>query len=389
MRGVPCGGPYRLETRFRSAERQPLHSIVRGDMRHLIGVGDIWVLAGQSNAVGYGRSPVHDPPEVGLHALRYDGGWGLATHPLSDSTATLYPSMTERANPGHSPHLSFGRRLRRSLGYPIGLLPAALGGSRLAYWSRGDEHGYGLFRDLLARVRVAGGRVAGLVWYQGESDATPERAADYARRLTEFLQAVRRGLEQHDLPILLVQLNRKRRDAGKFTDEGWSMIREAQRRVAAALPKAGIVPSLDLSLDEMGHNGSAGNVALGERLAACALATAYGWDVEHRAPEIATARVSGDGSAVELRFDHVSGRLDSVEPSAPCYRVLDAAGVVPVERTEYVGSNTAVLRLGRALDGPATVSGAYGINPPIVPVDVDRAMPILAFHEVPVTGAPG
>ena len=67
---VPTGGLYRLETRLRTAENLAGEWSPRGDMRHFWGVGDVWVIAGQSNSAGYGRGPYEDAAELGVHLFR-------------------------------------------------------------------------------------------------------------------------------------------------------------------------------------------------------------------------------------------------------------------------------------------------------------------------------
>ena len=61
---VPVGGPYRIETRLR----------VKGDNWRLAGdhihhfcVGDLWIAAGDDNALGFGLGMAEDPPELGVH----------------------------------------------------------------------------------------------------------------------------------------------------------------------------------------------------------------------------------------------------------------------------------------------------------------------------------
>ena len=132
LRDVPAGGLYRLETRFHADNNPAGEWSTRGDMRHFLGVGDLWVIAGQSNAAGYGRGPVEDSPELGLHMLRSSGHWALAAHPLNESTDTQHPVNREAANSSHSPYLHFARLLKRALGCPIGLVPTALGGLAIA-----------------------------------------------------------------------------------------------------------------------------------------------------------------------------------------------------------------------------------------------------------------
>ena len=58
---VRRGGTYRIETCMDESEKCHNFS-VRGDVIHHIGVGDVYVIAGQSNAVGYGKDYITDLP---------------------------------------------------------------------------------------------------------------------------------------------------------------------------------------------------------------------------------------------------------------------------------------------------------------------------------------
>ena len=62
---------------------------------------------------------------------------------------------------------------------------------------------------MIGRLSKNGGRVAGLLWYQGESDTgTSEVAQSYGDRFVAAVQAWRAGLQLPSLPVLTVQLNR-------------------------------------------------------------------------------------------------------------------------------------------------------------------------------------
>ncbi len=172
-------------------------------MRHFIGVGDLWIIAGQSNSAGYGRGPIDDPPTLGVHLLRNNEQWTLAAHPLNESTDTLHPANREAGNPGHAPYVQFGRTLQRALGYPIGLIQTALGGSPLTAWNPAEPDPAPLFDNMMHCAHLAGGRVRGILWYQGESDTgTDEMALSYADRFGAAVRAWRAALEAPQLPAL-------------------------------------------------------------------------------------------------------------------------------------------------------------------------------------------
>ena len=136
---VPAGGLYRLETCLAEENEQVLEWAMRGDMRFHLGVGDLYVIAGQSNSAGYGKDPAYDPPEPGVHLFRNCGRWDMAAHPMNESTGTIHPVNQEGGNPGHCPYLAFGKMLRREIGYPTGLLQTSLGGSPLRVWNPKED----------------------------------------------------------------------------------------------------------------------------------------------------------------------------------------------------------------------------------------------------------
>jgi hypothetical protein len=381
---IPAGGLYRLETRFNFAGNITGEWSTRGDMRHFLGVGDLWVIAGQSNSAGYGRGPMYDPPELGVHLFRNSEQWALATHPLNESTDTRHAVNRENANSGHSPYLHFARLLKQELHHPIGLIQVALGGSALAPWNPAETKSAVLFHNMVHCVQSAGGAVKGIVWYQGETDADTDICDTYAHRFDQAVCAWREALGEPDLPVIVVQLNRVRQPATPDADRRWTILRDAQRLAPGLTRHVGVVPTLDLPLSDGIHNSPAGNMLLAERLARAALGMVYGKPVDYRAPEAKSAIGQEGGKQIELRFANVKSRMDSIDPTANSFRVEDENGVVPVKQTLYPGDATVRLVLSRPLVGIAVVHGAYGIDPSIAPLDMERFIPMLGFANLRV-----
>ena len=379
LAGVPAGGLYRLETALQ-LNGGPVEWARRGDMRHHLGVGDLWVIAGQSNAAGYGKTPCEDPVELGVHMFHACGAWQLATHPLSDSTDTRYPANREGANGSQSPFLAFGRRLKRALGHPIGLIPAALGGSPISRWVRGVDGD--LFENMLAYIRDAGGTCRGMVWYQGESDVGPDQRGVYAARFKAMVRDVRSCLQAPRLPVITAQLNRYIGEPYDRACHGdWEAMRELQRQLARTVRGVEIVSTLDLALSDAIHNDSKANLTIGERMADTALGAVYGRDIKFRCPDLAAA-IQVEPDAIDLEFDHVDTRLNFEHniPEHFPFAVRDRAGTVPVRRWRLHGGNRIRIDLARRLEGAATVTGAPTACPPvIVPLDICGYRPMLAF----------
>ena len=384
---IPAGGLYRIETRYTAISNLAPEWSTRGDMRHFVGVGDLWVIAGQSNSAGYGRGAIDDAPVLGVHVLRNSEQWALATHPLNESTDTRHKANREGGNSGHSPYLQVGRRLQSALGHPIGLIQTALGGSALAPWNPTEDEPTPLFDTMMHCIDLAGGRIRGIFWYQGESDAQVPLAQTYAERFSAAVLAWRSALNDPTLPVVTVQLNRVNNPPSEADDLTWAIIREAQRQVPRALDGVVVVAALDLPLSDQIHTSPAGNLVLAERLAQAVLGSVHGRPVPYLAPDVSSARRTGDRSIV-VSFANVVSRIDTIDLTARPFLVDDADGQVPVLETTYPGDETVVLTLGRTLLGGARVHGAFGAAPSPVPVDMERLMPMLGFYGFPVADAP-
>ena len=118
-------------------------------------------------------------------------------------------------------------------------------------------------------------------------------------------------------------------------------------------------------------------------MARVALGGVYKKPIQFKAPDIAKASGCNGGKTVRLIFDNVVGRLCNQDSNSPCFKVEDEKGAVDITQIEYKGSEV-YLKLLRKLEGSAVVHGAYGANPPMVPVDIDRMIPMLAFYNVKV-----
>lgn len=87
LKRVPAGGPYRLEVRLQGSE-----STI--SIANLL-VGDLWVLAGQSNMEGHGDLIDVQPPSPLVHSFDMADRWGVAEEPLH--------TLVNAADPVHWP----------------------------------------------------------------------------------------------------------------------------------------------------------------------------------------------------------------------------------------------------------------------------------------------
>ena len=89
--------------------------------------------------------------------------------------------------------------------------------------------------------------LAGIVWYQGESNTeTADQTVRYERELSALMHSWRSLFRQPDLPFAVVQLAGFMAPSAVPQKSLWARLRESQRRAVAADPRAAIVVALDL-----------------------------------------------------------------------------------------------------------------------------------------------
>ena len=74
--------------------------------------------------------------------------------------------------------------------------------------------------------------IAGIVWYQGESDSSVPEGKVYAEELCELIKIWRRDLRDENLPFVVIQIA----DYDERDDEGWHLVQEGQLKAEAMLP---------------------------------------------------------------------------------------------------------------------------------------------------------
>lgn len=375
---APQGGLYRLETCMGGPDADIRACERIQNIRH-VGVGELFMIAGQSNMAGYGRDVAYDPPQLGVHLYGNNGKWSIAMHPLNDSIDTIYPENRETST-GTSPGLAFARAVWRALHLPVGLVQASLGGSPLSRWDLQDDGD--LARAMFRRLDAVG-NVSGVLWYQGCSDTNTDwESGTYLERFTRMVADWRKRMG--DVHFVTVQLNRWTNGEGQADgDVQWGRTREAQRQAARTIPGVYIVSASDLTTGDAIHTNSGCNVILGERMASVYLNKRYGLpgqtvpDVE-RAVRVDDTHllvymtpdsgvVAPDGQAQGLDAEDENGLIACVEAKSVPEGLL-----LTLERP--CGKDVRVHMLWRTIQPPFPPHGFYG-------------MPILSCYGVPVEEA--
>jgi sialate O-acetylesterase len=285
--GVPVGGPYTINCQI-TFERGAEGGAAIASIGPVF-VGDLWVLAGQSNMQGVGDLLEVTPPHPKVALLGMDGSWSEAEEPLHwlvDSPDPVHSgdpkTRAERSVRDHQNRkkgaglgLPFAVTMVEATGVPVGLLACAHGGTSMAQWSPAlkEKGGESLYGSMLRQVKLAGGKVKGVLWYQGESDASGEASKKYAKVFSDFITAVRTDFGQPELPFYYVQIGRFVAGADPT---GWNAVQEAERVLPERVPNTAVISVVDLELDDGIHVGTQGLKRAGLRLARIALRELFG-----------------------------------------------------------------------------------------------------------------
>ena len=283
--GVPAGGPYRIVCQLKVGDKTETAIVAN------VFVGDLWVLAGQSNMEGVGDLVDVTPPNPRVMLLGMDGHWGIAEEPLHwlvdspdpvhsgdpSTRATRAAQTHKHRGKGAGLGLPFAVTMVESTGVPVGLVACAHGGTSMEQWnpSKKEQGGKSLYGSMIRQVKEAGGKVKGVLWYQGESDALGggEAWKVYPRVFADFIGSVRSDFGQPELPFYFVQIGRFISGADP---KGWNAVQDALRTLPERVPNTAVVSVIDLELDDGIHVGTQGQKRTGQRLARIALRELFG-----------------------------------------------------------------------------------------------------------------
>ena len=142
-----------------------------------VGLGEVFIVAGQSNAAGWSESLfLGSSDDVRLGTLTNGGlAWRNADDPqMLFGGGSVWPLV--------------GQELSASTGLPVGFINVAEGGSSIREWQKGGR----LYARLLQALQATQPYyVRAILWAQGESDSdlTSEQYADYLSALIEEINA--------------------------------------------------------------------------------------------------------------------------------------------------------------------------------------------------------
>ncbi|MFN0241660.1 MAG: sialate O-acetylesterase [Planctomycetota bacterium] len=253
----------------------------------------IFIVAGQSNAIGFGTNAAHLPPEYNtpLPVVRHwyelgsdasiddpllrrtSGDQFEELAPLADPTGEMFGG----AAAGFGPEIGLGHALAASVDTEVAILKFGFGATDLTHHWNPQTPG-GLYQQLLAEVAAVRARLAsqqrvssvrGFFWVHGENDATDFiMALEYGSNLQAFVRSLRVDLSEPRLPVVVSRLNVFLPTAPGANFDYVDVVRFGQLQAVNALGSARLVDTDDLELaPHPMHFASLGQLDLGQRMA--------------------------------------------------------------------------------------------------------------------------
>ncbi|MEW6057505.1 MAG: sialate O-acetylesterase [Bdellovibrionota bacterium] len=239
-----------------------------------------YIVLGQSNASGRGSiaqlTGAEYPNAARIYNYANDGTIvNPAVEPI-DSIAgqsAIYPASIEGGEAGVGPALKFADEMADYWpNHTIGLLPCAQGASKVG--------GYGssnwtpatvtnrLFGECFSRIStMPAGEIAGVIVYQGESDASNlYDAQNWAYRWSAVIQSLRDRLNNKYLPVVFVQLAGSGPAGANYAY--WNELKTNQSTVCNLLSHCALVsaPSGPYAIANL-HLATSAQLELGARIA--------------------------------------------------------------------------------------------------------------------------
>lgn len=299
-------------------------------------IGEVWICSGQSNMEWSPDHNLLNAEEEVRNSLHPDIRLFHVKKMASETPQNNCFARWEECAPATMHSFSsvgyfFARQLQQNLNVPIGIIEVAWGGTAAEVWVKADlvesdplmqacaeklktydwwpsEPGV-VYNAMIAPLVPY--RIAGAIWYQGESNA--DNAESYRKLFRTLIESWRQAFS-NNFPFYYVQI-------APFSYESTShstMIREIQTQ-SMDIPKTGMVVVSDL-VDDVKNIHPRNKQDVGKRLASWALGENYGVKgLAYKHPLYQSMNV--EKSKVRIQFVNVSNGLKSVGDEISCFEI--------------------------------------------------------------------
>ncbi len=307
-----AGGPYQIS--FSDGEKLVLNNVL---------IGEVWVCSGQSNmemSLRGNSSPILNASEIIMNAdnpsLRlYRVSRATTLTPVTDPKGQWEESTSASAREYSALAFQFGQILQKKLKVPVGLILSCVGGTMIEAWmSPASLKAYPeviipvsldtmqtayrkpvtLFNGMIAPIIGYG--IKGFIWFQGESN---RHEPELYEKLFPVMVADWRNLwGLGDIPFYYVQIAPF--GSSDRTRNG-PRLREAQLNAMKIIPNSGMVPAIDVGMENDIH--FMDKTTLAQRLSYWALGKTYGIKgIPYNSPTYKSMAIEGDKAI--LTFDN-------------------------------------------------------------------------------------
>jgi sialate O-acetylesterase len=320
---------------------------------------------------------------------------GPGTSPQTETKGKWEVSSSQSVGGFSATLYFFGREIQRELGVPVGLINTSVGGTPIESWIAAktqaedpklkDAHSADIanytafnpekamadyekaleqWKKADAEAKTSGakpprkptdpvqnrkskggpgelfnGKVAplvpyavrGMLWYQGEANASVQKAPLYVHQLSALVTDWRK-LWKEELPFAWVQLPNYK------STEGWPLMRESMMKTLA-LPKTGMAITLDIGDAEDIHPKNKQDV--GKRLSLWALGTVYGKKVAATSGPLPSGHKI-QGNEISVSFNHADGGLKAAAGELKGFQIAGADETWKPARARVSGNSVVV-----------------------------------------------
>ena len=215
-----------------------------------VGIGDVFVIAGQSNGSGRGNT-LNSYTHATLKASLFgnDDVWKNLTDATDSNSGQVDPVSSDGSASGSAWPI-VATSILANTGVPVAFVPTTKGGSSISQWQPEADHtdASTLYGSMNRRINAVGGVVAGVLFFQGESDANQGTAqGTYETKLSTLINTI-----ATDFPGTKTMIGQ----IGKNSYPGTNSIRAAQISTINSNANALLGPTMyDIDLaDEGGDN---------------------------------------------------------------------------------------------------------------------------------------
>ncbi len=221
----------------------------------------------------------------------------------------------------------FAKKIVEELRVPVGMIEAAIPGSRIEPWMPAEAfNALPFFREQTDSTHKIDGEpgkfystmiaplapfsIKGFLWYQGESNCFLNERLQYAYKMEALIKQWRKIWGSDSLPFYYVQIApfAYSKSTGKvsYTTESLPEFWEVQA-LALKIPHTAMAATADLNTD-LDNLHPHYKWEIGRRLALCALAGAYGrTDILSSGPVYRKMTITGN--TIQIDFDHAGSGL--------------------------------------------------------------------------------